>query len=147
MFLFWLMVISIGSWMRKWDLKFKQPKWNSCEEFSGLTLLDKLKSADIRESLNTESLLFQLEKSQLCWYGHVTRMSFERTAKKLLRSPPIGRKPKGRPRTQWREYVEYLSWYRLGIPPEHLSFVAKSRDAWRLQLEQPPPRPHTNKRL
>ena len=48
---------------------------------SGLTLLDKVKSADIRESLNIESLLLRLERSQLRWYGHVTRMSKERTAK------------------------------------------------------------------
>ena len=50
---------------------------------SGLTLLDKVKSADIRESLNIEALLLRLERSQLRWYGHVTRMSQERTAKKI----------------------------------------------------------------
>ena len=49
---------------------------------SGLTLLDKVKSADIREYLNIESLLLRLERSQLRWYGHVTRMSQERTAEK-----------------------------------------------------------------
>ena len=42
---------------------------------SGLTLLDKVESADIRESLNIEVLLLRLERSQLRWYGHVTRMS------------------------------------------------------------------------
>ena len=51
---------------------------------SGLTLLDIVKSADIRESVNIESLLLRLERSYLRWYGHVTRMSQERTAKKLL---------------------------------------------------------------
>ena len=76
---------------------------------SGLTLLDKVKSADIRESLNIESLLLRLERSQLRWYGHVTRMSQERTAKKLLCSTPIRRRPTGRPRTRWRDYVD-LSW-------------------------------------
>ena len=35
---------------------------------SGLTSLDKIKSADIRESLNIESLLLRLERSQLRWY-------------------------------------------------------------------------------
>ena len=56
----------------------------------GLTLLDKVKSADIRKSLNIESLLLRLERSQLRWYEHVTRMPQQRTAKKLLFSPPIG---------------------------------------------------------
>ena len=114
---------------------------------SGLTLLDKVKSADIRESLNTEALLLRLERSQLRWYGHVTQMSQERTAKKLLCSTPIGRRPRGRPRTRWRDYVEDLSWSRLGIPAEHLSFVAEDRDAWRLQFELLPPRPPKDKRV
>ena len=40
-----------------------------------------------------ESLLFRSETSQLCWYGHVTRMYQERTTKKLLCSTPIGPGP------------------------------------------------------
>ena len=36
---------------------------------SGLTLLHKVKSADIRESLNIKALLLRLERSQLRWYG------------------------------------------------------------------------------
>ena len=101
----------------------------------------------VRESLNIESLLLRLERSQLRWYGHVTRMSQERTAKKLLCSTLIGRRPRGRPRTRWRDYVEDLSWSRLGIPAKHLSFVAEDRDAWRLQLALLPPRPPKDKRV
>ena len=116
---------------------------------SGLTMLDKVKSADIRESLNIESLLLRLERSQLRWYGHVTRMSQKSSGIKLLCSTPIGRRPsqnsmaRGRPKTRWRDYVEDLSWSRLDIPAEHLSFVAEDRDAWRIQLEllpRDPPR-------
>ena len=92
---------------------------------SCLTLWDKVKSADIRESLNIEALLLRLQRSQVRWYGHVTRMSQERTAKKLLCATSIGRRPRGRPRTRWRDYVEDLSWSRLGISAEHLSFVAE----------------------
>ena len=50
-------------------------------KISGLTLLDKVKSADFRELLSIESLLLRLERSQLNWYEHVTRMSLERTTK------------------------------------------------------------------
>ena len=102
---------------------------------SGLTLLDKVKSADIRESPHIESLLLRLESSQLRWCGRVTRMSQEKTAKKLLCLSQIGRRSRGCPRTRWRDYVEDLSWSRLGIPAEHLSFVEEGRGAWRLQLE------------
>ena len=105
---------------------------------SGLTLLDKVKSADIRESLRIESLLLRLERS---------RLSQERTAKKLLCSTPIGRRPRGCPRTRWRDYVEDLTWSCLGIPAEHLSFVAEDRDACRLRFEQLPPRSPKDKRI
>ena len=96
---------------------------------SGLTLLYIVECADIRESLNIKSLLLRRERSQLRWYGHATRMSQERTAKKMLCSTPNGRRPRGRPRTRWRDCVEDLSWSRLSIPVEHLSFVAEDRDA------------------
>ena len=91
--------------------------------------------------LNIESLLLRVERSQQRWYGLMTRMSQERTAKKLLLcSTPIGRRPRGRPRTRWRDYVD-LSWSRLGIPEEHVYFVAEDRDVRRIQLELLPPRP------
>ena len=99
---------------------------------SGLTLLDKVKNADICKSLKIKSLLLRLKRSQLRWYGNVTRMSQERTA-------PIGGRPRGRPRTRWRNYVEDLSWSPLGNPAERLSLVANDRDAWRFQLELLPP--------
>ena len=65
-------------------------------KISGLTLLDKVNKANIRESLNMESLLLRPERSQLRWYRHVTQMYQERTAKKLLCSTPIGPGPASR---------------------------------------------------
>ena len=59
----------------------------------GLSLLDKVKSTDIRQSFIIEPLLLRIERSQLLWYGHVTRMSHERTAKQLMDALPSGKKP------------------------------------------------------
>ena len=125
--------------------RFPAAEMGFLRRISGLTLLDEVKSADTCESLNIESLLCRLERSQLRWYGHVTRMSQERTAKKLLCSTTIDQRPTGRPRTRWRDYEEDLSWSRLGISAEHLSFVAEDRDAWRIQLELLPLRPPKDK--
>ena len=61
--------------------RVQAPETGFLRRISSLTWLDEIKSADIRESLNMESLLLRLERSQLCWYGHVTRLSQERTAK------------------------------------------------------------------
>ena len=57
----------------------------------GLSLLDKVKSIDIRQSLNIEPLLLRIERSQLLWYGHVTRMFHERKAKQLMDALPSGK--------------------------------------------------------
>ena len=66
----------------------------------GLSLLDKIKNTNIRQSLNIEPLLLRIERSQLRWYGHVTQMSHEQTAKQLINAFPSGKMPRGRPRTR-----------------------------------------------
>ena len=63
----------------------------------GLSLLGKVKSTNIRQSLNIETLLLRIERSQLCWYGHMTRMSNEQTAKQLMDALPSGKWPRGNP--------------------------------------------------
>lgn len=40
------------------------------------------------------------------------------SAREVLGRRPSGRKPRGRPRTRWRDYVARLAWERLGVPPE-----------------------------
>ncbi|KAL0186471.1 hypothetical protein M9458_018141, partial [Cirrhinus mrigala] len=50
----------------------------------------------------------------------------------LFRMPP-GRlpgevRPRGRPRTRWRDYVSRLAWERLGVPPEELEEVSGERE-------------------
>jgi len=37
---------------------------------------------------------------------------------------PTGRRPRGRPRTHWRDYVSLLAWEHLGISLEELESVA-----------------------
>ena len=62
-------------------------------------------------------------------------MSHERTAKQLMNALPNGKRPRGEPKTRWRNYVEDLAWSRLGIAPAKFPLVAGDRDAWRSQLE------------
>ena len=58
-----------------------------------LSLLDKVKSSGICQSLNIEPLLLRIKPSQLRWYGHVTQMSDERTAKQPMDALPSGKRP------------------------------------------------------
>ncbi|PWA32443.1 hypothetical protein CCH79_00018789 [Gambusia affinis] len=46
----------------------------------------------------------------------------------VFRARPTGRRPQGRPRTRWMDYVSRLTWERLGIPPEELEEVAGERE-------------------
>ena len=52
------------------------------QKIRGLSLLDKVKSTDIFQSLNIKPLLLGIKRSQLCWYVHATRMFYEQTAKR-----------------------------------------------------------------
>ena len=79
------------------------------QKVRGLSVLDKVKSSDNRESLNIEPLLFRIEESQLCCYGHLTQMFHEQITKRLTDGLPRGKKPRGQPRTRWQNYVEDLA--------------------------------------
>ena len=50
----------------------------------GITLFNKVRSTEVRKSFNIEPLLFQIERSQLRWFGHVSRMPQERLPKQAL---------------------------------------------------------------
>ena len=56
-----------------------------------VTLLSKVRSSEIQKSLIMDPLLFRIERSQLRWFGHVSRMSQERLHKQALLSTANGR--------------------------------------------------------
>ena len=65
----------------------------------GVTLFNKVRSSDIRKSLNIEILLLRIERSHIILFGHVSRMPQERLPKQVLLAKANGRRPVGRPRT------------------------------------------------
>ncbi|TWW69733.1 hypothetical protein D4764_18G0005390 [Takifugu flavidus] len=90
----------------------------------GHELGDRVRSSAIREELRVESLLLRVERSQMGWLGHLVRMPPGRLPGEVFRACPSGRRPPGRPRTRWRDYVSRLAWERLGIPPDELEEAA-----------------------
>ena len=97
---------------------------------AGLSLRDRVRSSAIREGLRVEPLLLHIERSQLRWFGHLTRMPPGRLLGEVFRACPTGRRPRGRPRTRWRDYISRLAWERLGVPPDKLEEVAGEREVW-----------------
>ena len=111
------------------------------QKIEGLTLLHKVRNSEIRKTLNVEPLLLRIERSQLRWFGHVSRMPQERIPKQVFLAKSNGKRPIGRPRTRWQDYIANLGWNRLGLHPTELDEVTMNRDVWRLLLGLLPPRP------
>ena len=65
-----------------------------------VTLFNKVRSSEDTKSLNIEPLLLRIERSQLRWFGHVSRMPQERLPKQALHAKENRRRPVGRPRTR-----------------------------------------------
>ena len=63
-----------------------------------VTLLNKMRSFEIRKPLNIEPLLLRIKRFELRWFGHVSRMPLERLPKQALLAKANGRRPVGRPR-------------------------------------------------
>ncbi|KAK3523202.1 hypothetical protein QTP86_021761 [Hemibagrus guttatus] len=100
----------------------------------GLSLIDRVRSSVTREELGVETLLLHIERGQLRWLGHLFRMPPRRLPGDVFRACPTGRRPRGRPRTRWRDSVSRLAWKRLGVPPEELEEVSGEREQCSTQL-------------
>ena len=94
-----------------------------------------MRSSVTRERLGVEPLLLRLERSQLRWFGHLVRMPLERLPREVLEARPTGRRPRGRPMTRWRDYIDSLALDRLRIPQEEVANVAREREVWSSLVE------------
>jgi len=71
-------------------------------------------------------------------------MPQERLLKQALLAKVKGKRPVGRPRTHWEEYIEDLGWNRLGLQPRKMLKVVADRDVWLLIFELLSPQPLTD---
>uniref|UniRef100_A0A671UNG7 Reverse transcriptase domain-containing protein n=2 Tax=Sparus aurata TaxID=8175 RepID=A0A671UNG7_SPAAU len=130
----WVMTERIRSRIQAAEMSFLR-------RVAGRSLRDRVKSSVTREELRVEPLLLHIERSQLRWLGHLFRMPPGRLPREVFLACPSGRRPRGRPRTRWCDYVAQLAWERLGVLPEELEAVSGEREVWVSLLRQLPPRP------
>ncbi|KAK3533908.1 hypothetical protein QTP70_034895, partial [Hemibagrus guttatus] len=100
--------------------RIQAAKMSFLRRVAGRSLRDRVRSSVTREELRVEPLLLHIERGQLRWLGHLFRMPPGRLPGEVFRACPTGKRPRGRPRTHWRDYVFRLAWERLGVPPEEL---------------------------
>ena len=130
----WVMTERMRSQVQASEMRFLRRS-------EGVTLFNKVSSSEIRKSLKIEPLLLRIERSQLRFFGHVSRVPQERLPKQALLAKANGRRPVGRPRTRWTDYIRDLGWNRLGFRPSEMMEVSEDREVWRLNLELLPPQP------
>ncbi|TWW60624.1 R2 Retrovirus-related Pol polyprotein from type I retrotransposable element [Takifugu flavidus] len=101
----------------------------------------RVQAAEMSFLRRVAGLSLRDRRSQMRWLGHLVRMPPGRLPGEVFRACPSGKRPPGRPRTRWRDYVSRLAWERLGIPPDELEEVAGEREVWASLLRLLPPRP------
>ena len=67
-----------------------------------ITKRDRIRNTSIREELKQPELFQNIEKKQLQWYGHVTRMEENRIPKRVHEARPFG----NRPQHTWIQKIE-----------------------------------------
>ncbi|KAK3508331.1 hypothetical protein QTP70_021477, partial [Hemibagrus guttatus] len=103
-------------------------KMSFLRRVAGHSLRDRVRSSVTREELGVEPLLLHIERGQLRWLGHLFWMPPGRLPGEVFRACPNGKRPRGRPRTRWRDYVSRLAWEHLGVPLEELEEVSGERE-------------------
>ncbi|KAK3516854.1 hypothetical protein QTP70_027075 [Hemibagrus guttatus] len=130
----WVMTERVRSRIQAAEMSFLR-------RVAGRSLRDRVRSSVTREELGVEPLLLYIERGQLRWLGHLFRMPPGRLPGEVFRACPTGKRPRGRPKTRWRDYVFRLAWERLGVPPEELEEVSGEREVWASLLRLLAPRP------
>ncbi|KAK3572192.1 hypothetical protein QTP86_025596, partial [Hemibagrus guttatus] len=123
----WVLTERVRSWIQAAEMSFLR-------RVAGRSLRDRVRNSVTREELGVEPLLLHIERGQLRWLGHLFRMPPGRLPAEVFRACPTGKRPWGRPRTRWRDYVFRLAWERLGVPPEELEEVAREREPLRWMM-------------
>ena len=100
-----------------------------------VTLFNKVRSSEVRKSLNIEPLLLRIARSRLRWFDHVNRMPQERLPKQALLTKANGRRPVGRLRTRWTNCIKDFGWNRSGLHPSEMMDVMEDREVWWLNLD------------
>ena len=85
-------IITYGheSWLMAERMQVQASKMRFLQRIEEVKLFNKVRSSEIRKSFNIDPLLLRVERSQLGWFGHVSRMPQERFPNKLYLPKQMG---------------------------------------------------------
>ena len=120
------------TWARttKTDGQIEAAEMKFLRRVAGKTKRDMARSSRIREELNQQHIIKQLETKQLKWYGHVQRMPDERQTKKCVEARPWGKRPKGRPRKTWMDCLKEVG-KKKNLSEGEMKKLSKDRKKWK----------------
>ena len=127
-----MMIMNVREWPKECYHKFKQQRWDFMKSSWHDTYLLR---AQLCNPLSFECFdpLLRIKRSQLHWFGNVTRISQERLAGQVLLAP-MGMWPRGWPRIRWHDGISNLAWLRLSTKSARLSKVAENHEVfWEVQ--------------
>ena len=67
---------------------------------------DRVPSKELRERLGIDDIILILQQNRLRLYGHVLRKEDTDWVKKCMEYEVEGSRPRGRPKSMWREVVQ-----------------------------------------
>ena len=100
---------------------------------NGVTLRDKVCNREIRKGLDVEWLL-RITRSQLRWFGHVTRMLDVKIGQASTSGYNHGKATQVRPRTRWRDNSSDFAWSCFCMEPAKFSEIAVDHELFRVLL-------------
>jgi hypothetical protein len=65
----------------------------------------KLHNVELHNLYSSPDIIRQVKSRRMRWAGHVARMGEERNVYKVLVGKPEGKRPLGRPRRRWEDWI------------------------------------------
>ncbi|XP_039291248.1 uncharacterized protein LOC120352956 [Nilaparvata lugens] len=100
----------------------------------GKSRRDRVRNETVRGELGVKPARDKIEEKQLRWLGHAGRAGEESQIKKFFEAKPEGRRPRGRPRVGYKEYMERLGMAR-GKRWQEMRNMWEDRVVWRRWTE------------
>ena len=84
----------------------------------------------MREITSYPLVTDHIRASRIRWLGHILRSGPERLTHQVFKENMVGRRPRGRPRTRWKDVVN-ADLRLLDIDPDNMEELAENRRQWR----------------